>query len=126
MKSYGSLAESLSSRVPKEFLFGAATSSWQIEGSSQTRGRSIWDDCVKVPGAIVDRATADPACDHVNRLEEDLDLLARLGVDTYRFSVSWPRVMPGGKSAVDQKGIDFYDRLIDGLLQRGIKPSLTL
>ena len=126
MKSYGSLAESLSSRVPKEFLFGAATSSWQIEGSSQTRGSSIWDDFVKVPGAIVDRATADPACDHVNRLEEDLDLLARLGVDTYRFSVSWPRVMPGGKSAVDQKGIDFYDRLIDGLLQRGIKPSLTL
>ena len=126
MKSYGSLAESLSSRVPKEFLFGAATSSWQIEGSSQTRGSSIWDDFVKVPGAIVDRATADPACDHVNRLEEDLDLLARLGVDTYRFSVSWPRVMPGGKPAVDQKGIDFYDRLIDGLLQRGIKPSLTL
>ena len=126
MKSYGSLAESLSYRVPKEFLFGAATSSWQIEGSSQTRGSSIWDDFVKVPGAIVDRATADPACDHVNRLEEDLDLLARLGVDTYRFSVSWPRVMPGGKSAVDQKGIDFYDRLIDGLLQRGIKPSLTL
>ena len=126
MKSYRSLAESLSSRVPKEFLFGAATSSWQIEGSSQTRGSSIWDDFVKVPGAIVDRATADPACDHVNRLEEDLDLLARLGVDTYRFSVSWPRVMPGGKPAVDQKGIDFYDRLIDGLLQRGIKPSLTL
>jgi beta-glucosidase len=126
MTDFKSLASELSARIPDGFLFGAATSSWQIEGSSNTRGSSIWDDFVKVPGAIVDKATADPACDHVNRLEEDLDLLAKLGVDTYRFSVSWPRVIPGGKSAVDQKGIDFYDRLIDGLLKRGIKPSLTL
>jgi beta-glucosidase len=84
MTNYRSLASELSSRVPAGFLFGAATSSWQIEGSSHTRGSSIWDEFVKVPGAIVDQATADPACDHVNRLEEDLDLLARLGVDTYR------------------------------------------
>ena len=126
MNDFKSLASEVSSRIPKDFLFGAATSSWQIEGSSNTRGSSIWDDFVKVPGAIVDRATADPACDHVNRLEEDLDLLSRLGVGTYRFSVSWPRVLPGGKSVVDQKGIGFYDRLIDGLLERGIKPSLTL
>lgn len=126
MTDFESRASELSSRIPKGFLFGAATSSWQIEGSSNTRGSSIWDDFVKVPGAIVDRATADPACDHVNRLEKDLDLLSKLGVDSYRFSVSWPRVMPGGKSAVSQKGIGFYDRLIDGLLERGIKPSLTL
>lgn len=126
MTNFSKQASEIASRVPEDFLFGAATSSWQIEGSSHTRGSSIWDDFVKVPGAIVDGATADPACDHVNRLEEDLDLLSRLGVDTYRFSVSWPRVIPGGKSAVDKKGIDFYDRLIDGLLERGIKPSLTL
>jgi beta-glucosidase len=126
MTNFSQRASEVASRVPKGFLFGAATSSWQIEGSSHTRGSSIWDDFVKVPGVIVDGATADPACDHVNRLEEDLDLLSRLGVDTYRFSVSWPRVIPGGKSAVDQKGIDFYDRLIDGLMKRGIKPSLTL
>ena len=126
MTNFSKRASEIASRVPKDFLFGAATSSWQIEGSSHTRGSSIWDDFVKVPGAIVDGATADPACDHVNRLEEDLDLLSRLGVDTYRFSVSWPRVIPDGKSAVDQKGIDFYDRLIDGLMKRSIKPSLTL
>lgn len=119
-------SQEISSRIPKGFIFGAATSSWQIEGSSQSRGRSIWEDFCDTPGRILDGARPDPATDHINRLEEDLDLLAKLGVDSYRFSVSWPRVMPKGTGAVYPKGIDFYDRLIDGLLKRNIKPALTL
>ena len=116
----------ITKRIPKDFIFGAATSSWQIEGSSHTRGRSIWEDFADTPGKILDGAGADPATDHINRLEGDLDLLAKLGVDSYRFSVSWPRVIPKGTGAVDAKGLDFYDRLIDGLLERNIKPALTL
>lgn len=118
-------SSSLASRFPKDFVFGVATASWQIEGNSSGRGRSIWDDFADVPGNIKDGTKADPACDHVNRLEEDLDLLASLGFSSYRFSVSWPRVMPGG-GRPSQSGLDFYDRLIDGLLKRGIKPALTL
>lgn len=118
-------AYQLAQRFPSDFLVGAATASWQVEGDSKGRGSSIWDDFAAVPGNIKDGTVADPACDHVNRVEEDLDNLAWLGVDAYRFSVSWPRVMPGGtgKSA---KGIDFYSRLVDGLRERGINPVLTL
>lgn len=115
----------LSQRIPSEFILGAATASWQVEGDSQGRGRSIWDDFADVPGNISDGTKADPACDHVNRLEEDLDHLAWLGVDAYRFSVSWPRVMPQAKGP-SEKGLGFYDRLVDGLLARNIKPVLTL
>lgn len=115
----------LAARLPKNFTLGAATASWQIEGDSKGRGRSIWDDFADIPGNVKDGTKADPACDHVNRLDQDLDLLAQLGFDAYRFSVSWPRVMPGGKVA-SIKGLDFYDRLIDGLLQRGIQPALTM
>ena len=115
----------LSQRIPSEFILGAATASWQIEGDSQGRGRSIWDDFADVPGNISDGTKADPACDHVNRYQEDLDLLGVLGVDAYRFSISWPRVMPRGRGE-SASGLDFYDRLIDGLLQRGIKPVATL
>lgn len=111
--------------VPRSFELGVATSSWQIEGDVAGRGSSVWDDFAKVPGAIIDGATGEPACDHVARLEEDLDLLAWLGVDAYRFSLSWPRVMPGG-GAVSPSGIGFYDRLVDGLLARGIRPVATL
>jgi beta-glucosidase len=117
--------QDLAARFPKSFKLGAATASWQIEGDSAGRGRSIWDDFADVPGNIKDGTKADPACDHVNRLDQDLDLLAGLGFTDYRFSVSWPRVMPGGTKA-SAKGLDFYDRLIDGLLSRGIKPALTM
>lgn len=117
-------ANELSLRIPREFTLGAATASWQIEGDSAGRGSSIWDDFAAVPGNIKDGTVADPACDHVNRLDEDLDILADLGVDAYRFSVSWPRVKPGHE-APSAKGIDFYNRLIDGLLERNIKPVLT-
>ena len=118
-------ASRLAKRFPSNFIVGAATASWQVEGDSQNRGSSIWDDFARVPGNISDGTKADPACDHVNRLEEDLDNLAWLGVDAYRFSVSWPRVMPGGKSKSDA-GLDFYERLVDGLRARNIKPVLTL
>ncbi|MEY4961830.1 MAG: hypothetical protein RLZZ249_527 [Actinomycetota bacterium] len=118
-------AAPLAQRLPQGFVLGAATASWQIEGDSAGRGRSIWDDFADVPGNIKDGTKADPACDHVNRLESDLDLLKSLGLYAYRFSVSWPRVMPGAKAA-SEKGLDFYDRLIDGLLERNIMPALTL
>lgn len=105
---------------------GVATSSWQIEGDVAGRGPSIWDDFAKKPGAIRDASTGEPACDHVNRLNEDLELLTWLGVDSYRFSISWPRVLPQGEGELSAEGLDFYDRLIDGLLMRGIRPVATL
>lgn len=89
-------AEALSSRIPTDFVLGFATSSWQIEGSSHTRGRSIWDDFSETPGKVLDGATADPACDHLNHIPEDLDLIRDLGANAYRFSLSWPRVVPEG------------------------------
>ena len=113
-------------RVPRDFELGVATSAWQIEGDVAGRGRANWDDFALVPGAIIDGATGEPACDHVHRLEEDLDLLAWLGVDAYRFSISWPRVMPEGTGALSPEGLAFYDRLVDGLIARGIKPVATL
>lgn len=113
-------------QIPSDFELGVATAAWQIEGDLAGRGRSIWDDFAEIPGAIVDGATGDPACDHVHRLEEDLDLLAWLGVDAYRFSFSWPRVMPTGSGSTSPEGLGFYDRLVDGLLERGITPVATL
>ncbi|MDI1288753.1 MAG: GH1 family beta-glucosidase [bacterium] len=112
--------------IPRDFELGVATSSWQIEGDVAGRGRCNWDDFALIPGAIVDGSTGEPACDHVHRLDEDLDLLAWLGVDAYRFSISWPRVMPDGTGALSSEGLAFYDRLVDGLLVRGIKPVATL
>jgi beta-glucosidase len=106
---------------------GVATSSYQIEGAvdADGRGRSIWDTFARVPGAIADGSSGAVACDHVHRLEEDLDLLAWLGVDVYRFSIAWPRVLPDG-DRVEPRGLAFYDRLVDGLLARGITPLATL
>lgn len=112
--------------VPTSFELGVATSSWQIEGDVAGRGLSTWDEFATRPGAIVDGATGEPACDHVRRLDEDLDLIAWLGVDAYRFSISWPRVMPGGAGPLSPEGVGFYDRLVDGLLARGVTPVPTL
>jgi beta-glucosidase len=112
--------------IPADFALGVATSSWQIEGDVAGRGLCNWDEFSAIPGRIVDGATGEPACDHVNRLDEDLDLLAWLGVDTYRFSISWARVIPGGVGELSQSGLDFYDRLVNGLIKRGIKPVPTL
>lgn len=110
------------------FTWGVATSAYQIEGAVLEDGRapSIWDTFTRVPGAISSGDTGDVACDHYHRYEEDLDLMKWLGVNAYRLSISWPRVIPKGVGAVNQKGIDFYDRLIDGALERGIEPWPTL
>jgi beta-glucosidase len=112
--------------IPSGFELGVATSSWQIEGDVAGRGRCTWDDFAELPGKIKDGATGEPACDHVHRLEEDLDRLAWLDVDAYRFSFSWPRVIPDGHGETSAIGLAFYDRLVDGLLERGITPVATL
>lgn len=109
-----------------DFVWGVATSAFQIEGDADHRGRSIWDDLCDTPGAIVDGSDARTACGHVHRYAEDVALMRRLGVNAYRFSISWPRVMPDGTGAVDPAGIDFYDRLVDELLAAGIDPWATL
>jgi beta-glucosidase len=120
--------DDLAQQFPPDFLWGVATSSFQIEGAAREdgKGESIWDRFCRVPGAIADASNGDVACDHYHRLDSDLDLIASLGVDAYRFSVSWPRVQPDGAGAWNPKGLDFYERLVDGLLARGVKPFLTL
>jgi beta-glucosidase len=117
-----------SSPFPKNFVWGVATSAFQIEGaaSADGKGPSVWDDFCRRPGVIADGSDGSTACDHYHRLDEDLELIATLGVDAYRFSVSWPRVRPTGAGAYNEAGLAFYDRLVDGLLARGVKPYLTL
>ncbi|HYO56953.1 GH1 family beta-glucosidase [Archangium sp.] len=113
---------------PKDFQWGVATSAYQVEGAAHEDGRgpSIWDTFSHTPGKVAEGHTGDVACDHYHRLEEDLDLLAALGVNAYRFSVAWPRILPSGRSPTNPKGLDFYDRLLDALCARGIQPHLTL
>jgi beta-glucosidase len=113
---------------PPDFVWGVATSAFQIEGAAveDGKGASIWDQFCRQPGVIADGSDGDIACDHYHRWSDDLDLIASLGVNAYRFSVSWPRVRPDGEGAWNAKGLDFYERLVDGLLARGIKPYLTL
>ncbi len=112
---------------PEGFLFGAATSAYQIEGHAQGgAGPTHWDDFAATPGNVVNAENGDLACDHLNRWSEDLDLLKAANLDVYRFSASWARVMPEGRGRVNAAGLDFYDRLVDGLLARGLKPALTL
>ncbi|MDO4260141.1 MAG: GH1 family beta-glucosidase [Actinomycetaceae bacterium] len=112
---------------PDSFLFGAATAAFQIEGGAPDdgRGRSIWDEFCDQPGRILDASNGQVACDHYNRMPEDVALMKRLNLNAYRFSTSWARVCPDGK-AVNQKGVDFYSRLVDELLQAEITPWLTL
>lgn len=119
---------SLARRFPHDFIWGVATSSFQIEGAAHEdgKGESIWDHFCRQPGAIADHSHGDVACDHYHRLDSDLDLIASLGVTAYRFSVSWPRVQPLGTGAWNEAGLAFYERLVDGLLARGIEPHLTL
>ena len=113
---------------PDGFAWGVATSAFQIEGAQDIdgRGRSIWDTFVDTPGTIRSGHTAHRAGDHYHRYREDVDLMKRLGIDTYRFSISWPRVIPTGSGAVNQAGLDFYDHLVDTLLAAGITPMPTL
>jgi beta-glucosidase len=116
------------SQFPKNFVWGAATSSYQIEGSTQIdgRGQSIWDTFAATPGKTRNGENGDPGCDHYNRWESDLDLMKDMGLEAYRFSVAWPRVIPNGRGQVNEKGMAFYERLVDGLLERGITPWLTM
>jgi len=111
-----------------DFVWGAATSSYQIEGGAGADGKgpSIWDQYCRQPGRILDGTDGDVACDHYHRYEEDVALMAKIGLKGYRFSLSWPRIMPSGIGAINEAGLDFYDRLVDALLARGIQPYATL
>ena len=113
---------------PADFLIGSATASYQIEGATEEDGRgpSIWDTFSRTPGKVVNGDTGDIADDHYHRLDDDLDLMKRLGLEAYRFSIAWPRVQPTGSGAANEKGLAFYSRLVDGLLERGIRPIATL
>lgn len=113
---------------PDSFIFGVATAAYQIEGAADEdgRGRSIWDTFCRVPDKVHHGDTGDRACDHYHRVETDLDLLVELGVNAYRFSIAWPRVLPDGSGTVNRKGIDFYKRVVDGLHERNILPMATL
>lgn len=113
---------------PQHFLWGAATASYQIEGAwnEDGRGESIWDRFTKTPGKIKDSSTGDVACDHYHRWREDIALMKDLGLQAYRFSIAWPRILPQGRGQVNQAGLDFYSRLVDCLLEHEITPFATL
>lgn len=116
------------SHFPEGFVWGTASSSYQIEGAAYEglKGPSVWDEFCRRPGAIANGDTGDVACDHYHRYEEDVDIMARLGYRAYRFSVNWPRVLPDGTGRVYSEGLDFYDRLVDKLLSRNITPYVTI
>ena len=113
-------------RFPSGFMFGASTAAYQIEGVGDERGLSIWDTFARTPGKVTNGDNGDVACDHYHRLDGDLDLVSWLGLDGYRFSISWTRVMPDGRGPASSCGLDFYKRMVDGLLARGIRPMATL
>lgn len=113
---------------PDGFIWGAATSSYQIEGAwnEDGKGESIWDRYTHTLGHVIDGSTGDVACDHYHRWPEDIALMKTLGLQAYRFSIGWPRILPEGRGRVNQAGLDFYSRLVDGLLDAGITPFVTL
>jgi beta-glucosidase len=115
-------------RFPEGFLWGAATAAYQIEGApgADGKGPSIWDTFSHIPGKVWHGDTGDVACDSYHRYPEDVALLSRLGVGSYRFSLSWPRIQPDGRGAANQGGLDHYSRLVDALLEKGITPVATL
>ncbi len=115
-------------RFPKDFLWGAATAAYQIEGSplADGAGMSIWHRFSHTPGTILNGDTGDVACDHYRRWRDDIEWMRRLGLNAYRFSIAWARVLPEGRGRVNPKGLDFYQRLVDALLQNGITPMATL
>jgi beta-glucosidase len=115
-------------KFPSNFLWGAATASYQVEGAwnADGKGESIWDRFSHSPGKIEDNSTGDVACDHYHRYVDDIALMRQLGLKAYRFSTSWTRVLPAGRGTVNTAGLDFYDRLVDRLLAANIEPFLTL
>jgi beta-glucosidase len=120
--------ETFARHFPDGFLWGTATASYQIEGAHDEDGRSpsIWDTFARTPGKVANGDTGDIACDHYHRMPGDVALMAGLGVDAYRFSVAWPRIVPTGTGAVNPPGLAFYDRLVDTLLAHDIRPVVTL
>ena len=110
----------------EDFIWGAATASFQIEGAGDERADSIWDVMCRQPGRVMNGHDGRVACDHVHRFREDVAIMRELGIRNYRFSVSWPRVMPQGTGEVDEKGLAFYSELVDCLLENGIRPFVTL
>jgi beta-glucosidase len=116
------------SPFPKDFLWGAATAAYQIEGAANEdgRGQTIWDTFSKTPGKVKNGDTGDVACDHYHRWPEDTKLMQQLGLHAYRFSIAWARILPNGRGEVNQKGLDFYSKLVDGILAAGLQPYATL
>ncbi len=118
----------MTTNLPRDFVFGTSTASYQIEGgiTAGGRGRSIWDDFCEQPGAILDGSSGAVACDSFHRWGEDVDLMRGLGADAYRFSIAWPRIQPTGSGPANPAGLDFYDRAVDALLEAGVAPFATL
>jgi beta-glucosidase len=121
-------AEIAAARFPREFLWGTATSSYQVEGAwnADGKGESIWDRAAHTPGKIRDGSNADVACDQYHHYKEDIAIMKQLNMKSFRFSTSWPRVLPNGTGQVNQKGLDYYSRLADALLEAGIRPFCTI
>lgn len=119
---------SAQTRFPASFLWGAATASYQIEGAHNAdgRGESIWDTFSHTPGNVINGDTGDVADDHYNRMSGDVAMMRQMGLQAYRFSIAWPRVLPDGEGKINPPGLDFYDRLVDALLGAGIRPCATL
>jgi beta-glucosidase len=117
-----------SSSFPSDFVWGAATASYQIEGAAHEdgRGESVWDRFCATPGKVRGGDTGDVACDFYHRYRDDVQLMKALGLDAFRFSIAWPRIIPSGRGKVNEAGLDFYDRLVDELLANGIEPFATL
>lgn len=115
-------------KFPKDFVWGAATASYQIEGAwnEDGKGESIWDRFSHTPGKVLDGDTGDMACDHYHRWRDDIKLMKSLGIKAYRFSIAWPRILPGGSGKINEAGIEYYSQLVDGLLELGIEPYATL
>lgn len=113
---------------PDDFLWGSASAAYQVEGAAEEdgKGRSIWDNFVRIPGKTFKATTGDVAVDHYHRYKEDIALMAEMGLKTYRFSISWPRIYPEGRGQVNEKGLQFYDNVIDECLKYGIEPMVTI
>src|SRR5205807_7032512 len=123
-----SMSSQLTKSFPPDFVWGAATASYQIEGAANEdgRGESVWDRFCATPGKVRNGDNGAIACDFYHRYRDDIGLMRELGLDAFRFSIAWPRIIPGGRGPVNEKGLDFYDRLVDELLGNGIAPYVTL
>ena len=111
-----------------DFVWGVASASYQVEGAVNKDGRgvSVWDMFCKQSGRIIDGSSGDVACDHYHRYKEDIAIMKELGIKAYRFSIAWPRIIPDGDGKVNEKGLDFYERLADSLLEAGIQPAIII